>query len=205
MVTPPDDDSSESLPPDTVPTIAIGPGAIEARPDCERRMTAELDVEPDDDDDERVAPLGERRTGDDVVPVVRRVTVRVRSGSKPCSIIRAKASAEIASSEPPVLDDRRMDAEPFVLDERRTLTDRDAERPGLFDRAEAVPAEVPRAAVPPTAVLRDAASNVDDPLVVEFAPLLIVSRLGGNTMGATGRSSITDRRMAAGRGAVAAR
>lgn len=132
MVTPPEDDSVESLPPETVPTIAIGPGAIEARPEFERRMTEELDAEPDVDV-ERVDPLGERRTGDEVVPATRRVTVRVRSGSKPCSIIRARASAEIASSEPPELDDRRMDPDPFVLDERRTLTDRDAVRLVRFE------------------------------------------------------------------------
>ena len=202
MVTPPEEDSVESLPPETVPTIAIGPGAIEARPEFERRMTAELDVEPDVDA-ERVAPLGERRTGDEVVPATRRVTVRVRSGSKPCSIIRAIASAEIASSEPPEFDERRMDPDPLVLEERRTLTDRDAARElrlesldgdWLEDDWPTVDEDCP-----------DPAVVVEVPLIVEVDVLPDASRLGGNTMGATGRSSIIDLRTAAGRGAVAAR
>lgn len=91
-------------------------------------MIAELDVDPDDDDVDPPLPFGDRRTGDDVVPAMRRVTVRVRSGSKPCSIMRARASAEIASSEPPEFADRRILPEVLVLDERRTLTEREADR-----------------------------------------------------------------------------
>jgi len=202
VVTPPEEDSVESLPPETVPTIAIGPGAIEARPEFERRMTAELDVEPDVDD-ERVVPFGERRTGDDVVPATRREMVRVKSGSKPCSIIRAKASAEIASSEPPELDDRRMDPDPFVLEERRTLTDRDAARVLRFESLDDGRLDDDWPTVDEDCA--DPALVVEGPLIVEVDVLPDASRLGGNTMGATGRSSIIDLRTAAGRGAVAAR
>lgn len=132
------------------------------------------------------------------MPATRREMVRVKSGSKPCSIIRAKASAEIASSEPPVLDDRRMDPDPFVLEERRTLTERDAARVLRFESLDddwpTVDEDCPDPAL------------VDDvPLIVEVDMLPDASRLGGNTMGATGRSSIIDLRTAAGRGAVAAR
>lgn len=102
-----------------------------------------------------------------------------------------------------MLDDRRMDPDPFVLEERRTLTERDAARVLRFESLDddwldddwpTVDEDCP-----------DPAPVDDVPLIVEVDMLPDASRLGGNTMGATGRSSIIDLRTAAGRGAVAAR
>ena len=137
------------------------------------------------------------------MPATRREMVRVKSGSKPCSIIRAKASAEIASSEPPVLDDRRMDPDPFVLEERRTLTERDAARVLRFESLDDDWLDDDWPTVDEDCA--DPALVVEGPLIVEVDVVPDASRLGGNTMGATGRSSIIDLRTAAGRGAVAAR
>jgi hypothetical protein len=113
--------------------------------------------------------------------------------------MRARASAEIASSEPPEDALRRMFEVELVPDDRRTFVEREAGRlgrPGLVWRSERV---------------ERAARSEDDDDLPDAARLDPVpsaaagSRLGGSTIGATGRSSMIERRMAAGRGVVAAR
>lgn len=215
MVTP-EDDSRESAPPDTVPTMAIGPGAIDARPAFERRM---IDVDPPVEPLDAAPVLrGDRRTGDDVVPSTFRVTVRVMSGSKPCSIIRARASADTVSSAPPFVLRRTRSLRDGPRDERRTLTERDAVRgdadgrdpvrEGVESDAESSdpgPGRTEALTLAPVAEF----DGRDDPEGPGVEPDLSVrsvrSRCGGRTIGATGKSSGTERRIAAGRGAVAAR
>jgi hypothetical protein len=109
-----------------------------ARPD--RRTTVdEVDavlVEEDDEDDE-----GDRRTEPDVNPLTRRVSVRVRSGSNPFSIILASASAVIVSSCGDVVEsrpfvrfeDRRFTTGRSLDDERRMSTLRGEEKLDLED------------------------------------------------------------------------
>ena len=95
---------------------------------------APAEEEDDEDDDDRL-------TAPEVKPFTRRVSVRVRSGSKPFSIIRAKASAvtvsscdEVVASRPLArLEDRRVATDRLLDDDLRRKTERDEFASGLDD------------------------------------------------------------------------
>lgn len=165
------------------------------------------DVRDNSDDGERRikvdpvfvrAPLvdGDRRTCAEVVPSTRRVTVRVKSGSNPFSIMRARASAVTVSDGDVVEESAPVEA-------RRTFN----VRPDRLDRTARVDsARSCRAAPPGLRLERSDPTFGCVPFGSSAGDEEATSLCGGTTMGATGKSSsATERRTRAGRGGVAAR